>query len=162
MPTTLSRDRARSGYKNRLKDGTHAVLDPLVRGLVAIGLKPDHFTIAGLLLSVVAAFAFYDGESRVAAWFLVAGGLCDILDGQVARVGHQVTRFGAFLDSTLDRLAESVVLLGLAGFFASNLLGLYDQDRSLLRQISDAQIDPLQAMAIHDRPYSGIEPWVWL
>ena len=159
-PTALARDRSRGGYKDRLKDGAHAVLDPAVRGLVAVGLKPDHFTIAGLLLSVVAALAFYDGESRVAAWFLIAGGLCDILDGQVARVGNQATRFGAFLDSTLDRLAESVVLLGLAGFYASNLLGLYAKSAVLMGQVVRGEIDMASALVILNHP--AIEGWAWL
>lgn len=157
-PTVLTRGRA--GYKDRLKVGAHAALDPLVRALVAAGLKPDHFTILGLLLSIVAALAFYDGQSRVAAGFLIAGGLCDILDGQVARIGKSVTRFGAFLDSTLDRLAESFVLMGLAGFYASNLLGLYAKASALVGQVVSGEVEgPIAIAILHREP---IDPRTWV
>jgi CDP-diacylglycerol--glycerol-3-phosphate 3-phosphatidyltransferase len=152
--------RRRAGYKDRLRDGAHAVLDPFVKMLVRAGLKPDHFTIAGLLLSIVSAIAFYDGQSRIAAGFLILAGLCDILDGQVARLSRHVTVFGAFLDSTLDRLAESFVLLGLAGFYASNLLGLYAKAGALVGQVVRGEIEGPIAMAILQR--EPIDPRAWL
>ncbi len=158
MPTALSRDRV--GYKDRVKDGAHAALDPLVRGLVRAGLKPDHFTVLGLLFSIVAAISFYDGRSRLAAGFLILGGLCDILDGQVARVSRHVTRFGAFLDSTLDRLAEAFVLLGLAGFYASNLLGLYAKASVLVGQVVRGEVEGPIALAILQR--EPIDPRAWV
>lgn len=156
----MSATRARPGYKDRLRDGAHAVLDPLVRGMVAIGLKPDHFTIAGLVFSGVAAMAFYDGQNRLASTLLVVGGLCDILDGQVARVGGQVTRFGAFLDSTLDRLAESFVLLGLAAFYASNLYGLFQKASAIVAQLAAGQMDGITAMAILQK--QALDPRAWV
>ena len=159
-PTGLAGSGGRPGYKDRLKDGAHAVLDPFVKLLVALGLKPDHFTILGLGLSISAAIAFYDGHSRLAAVFLILGGLCDILDGQVARVGHLETRFGAFLDSTLDRLAESFVLLGLAGFYASNLLGLYTKASVLVGQVVRGEIEGPLAMTILQR--EPIDPRTWV
>jgi CDP-diacylglycerol--glycerol-3-phosphate 3-phosphatidyltransferase len=156
----VAHHREGAGYKERVKSGAHAALDPLVRGLVRIGLKPDHFTVAGLLLSIAAAVAFYDGRSRIAAGFLILGGLCDILDGQVARVSRQVTRFGAFLDSTLDRLAESFVLLGLAGFYASNLLGTYAKASALVGQVVRGEIEGPIALAILQR--EPIDPRTWV
>ncbi len=148
------------GYKDRLKVGAHRVLDPIVAGLGNAGVKPDHLTIAGFLLSVVAAIAFYEGQMRVAACILIVAGICDILDGQIARRTHTVTRFGAFFDSTLDRVAEAVVLIGLAGFYCSNLLGLYGKATALVGQVVSGEIEgPLAMVILSHQP---IDPRTWV
>ena len=51
-------------------------------------------------------------------------GMCDILDGQLARVSGKVTRFGAFLDSTLDRIAEAALFVGLAWYYTAQLVDM--------------------------------------
>jgi CDP-diacylglycerol--glycerol-3-phosphate 3-phosphatidyltransferase len=150
-----------AGYKEPLKKSAHRVLDPLVRGLMAVGLKADHLTVIGLLLSAVSGWAFYDGQFRLGATFLLIAGLCDILDGQVARMGGKVTRFGAFLDSTLDRLAESFVLLGLAAYYASNLLGIYRKAAALVGQVASGEVEPFLATIILNRQ-SGPVPETWV
>jgi len=91
------------------------VLDPVARGLCGLGVRADHLTVSGLVLSLLAAYAFFDAHSRLGATFLLLAGLCDILDGQVARATGGETRFGAFFDSTLDRVAEGFVLIGISG-----------------------------------------------
>jgi phosphatidylglycerophosphate synthase len=123
------------GLKERLRIGAHAVLDPVVRGLIAIGVRADHLTVAGLALSLLAGYAFFDAHSRLGAAFLLLAGVCDILDGQVARRTGGETRFGAFFDSTLDRLAEALVLMGIAAYYIRNLLVLvYEPERVLEQQ----------------------------
>jgi CDP-diacylglycerol--glycerol-3-phosphate 3-phosphatidyltransferase len=83
-------------YKVVLKRLAHQLLDPIVRGMLAIGLQADHLTLLGFALSLGAAVAFAIGKFRIAASIALASGLCDILDGQLARLGGRVTRFGAF------------------------------------------------------------------
>jgi len=122
--------------KERVKHGAHAALDPLVDLLVRLGVSPDHLTIAGLVLSILSGIAFFEGHARTGALVLAVAGLCDILDGQVARRLGSVSRFGAFLDSTLDRLSEAAVLLGILGFYLGNLLALVLQPERALMQIS--------------------------
>ena len=117
MSTTS--DGGAGDYKVVLKRLTHQLLDPVVRGMLAIGLQADHLTVLGFALSLGAGVAFAIGKFRIAASIALAAGLCDILDGQLARLGGRVTRFGAFLDSTLDRYSEGVVYLGLAAYFLS-------------------------------------------
>lgn len=87
---------------------------PLARWLAAKGAKPDHLTIAGLACSLVAALLLGRGAFLGAAILIGLSGLCDILDGDVARVRGVVSRFGAFLDSTLDRIGEGALYAGLA------------------------------------------------
>jgi CDP-diacylglycerol--glycerol-3-phosphate 3-phosphatidyltransferase len=122
--------------KDRARDLAHAVLAPIVRLLAAVGLRADHLTVLGLVMSLGAGFAFFDGHSRLGALLLLAAGLCDILDGELARLTGGNSRFGAFLDSTLDRLAESAVLVGIAGFYIRNLFALVFQPELVIEQLS--------------------------
>ena len=87
---------------------------PMAQWLAAKGAKPDHLTIAGLGFSLVAALLLGKGALLSAAILIGLSGLCDVLDGDVARVRGTVSRFGAFLDSTLDRIGEGALYAGLA------------------------------------------------
>lgn len=136
--------RPAGSFKEGLKRFAHAALDPVVRTLAGIGLKPDHLTGLGLLLSGVAGIEFTLGRFRMAATFATLAGICDILDGQLARQTRSVSRFGAFLDSTLDRLAEAVLLLGISCFYTINLV----------EQVSDP-------MRVATNLTRGLEPFHW-
>lgn len=113
---------ARASFKEAAQRVTRAALDPLARGMAAIGLRPDHLTVLGLLLSLASGLGFALGHFRTGAAFALLAGICDILDGQLARTLHRVSRFGAFLDSTLDRLAEAAMLVGIACYYTANLV----------------------------------------
>jgi CDP-diacylglycerol--glycerol-3-phosphate 3-phosphatidyltransferase len=130
--------------KERLRRAAHIALDPLVSALAGVGVRADHLTVAGLGLSVLASIAFFEGGFRLAALILALSGVCDILDGQLARRRAEPSRFGAFLDSTLDRLSDGVVLAGIAGYYMVHLL--------------DLVIDPRQAVTEIAR---GLEPRTW-
>jgi CDP-diacylglycerol--glycerol-3-phosphate 3-phosphatidyltransferase len=103
--------------KKDLHARVRRVLDPLVHLLVRIGVRPIALTWAGLVLSAAAGVAVLAGESRVAALLLALGGVCDTLDGPVARASRRQTPFGAFIDSTIDRYSEVVVFIALAWRF---------------------------------------------
>jgi len=132
----------RAAWKDRARDLAHSVLTPVVSLLASLGLRADHLTVAGLLFSLGAAFAFYDGHSRLGALLLAMAGLCDILDGELARRSGVTSRFGAFFDSTLDRLAEAAVLVGIAGFYVRNLFALVLEPELALHQISQ-ELEPV-------------------
>jgi CDP-diacylglycerol--glycerol-3-phosphate 3-phosphatidyltransferase len=132
------------GYKTALKRAAHLLLDPIVRGALALGLRANHVTAIGFTLSLGAGIEFAAGRFRVAAALATLSGVCDILDGQLARVSGRVTRFGAFLDSTLDRFAEAALLLGVATFYALNL--------------ADMAGDPARVLA---NRLNGLEPITW-
>lgn len=116
LPGAPSHGSLRS-FKDWLRQISTTVLGPIARGLYAIGIRPDHITVLGLLLSVVAGALFMFGQFRYGALIAVLSGLCDMMDGQLAKVRGTASRFGAFLDSTLDRLADGAILLGLAAFY---------------------------------------------
>ena len=128
--------------KRGLQDGAHAAVEPLVGLLFRLGVSADQLTVAGLVLSVLAGLAFFEGHTRTGALMLLLAGLCDILDGELARRADLASRFGAFLDSTLDRLSEALVLLGILGFYLRNLYALVLHPDRALMQISTG-LDPL-------------------
>jgi len=134
---------ALTAVKDRVKDLAHAALAPLVRALAAGGIRADHLTVAGLALSLVAGYAFFEGHARLGALLLALAGVCDILDGEVARAAGGPSRFGAFLDSTLDRLAEAAALVGIAAFYVRNLFALVLDRELAVRQIAEQQLEPV-------------------
>ncbi len=81
-------------------------------------IDPNTLTILGALICFGAAAAFMHGEFRIGALLLMVGGFCDLVDGVVARHRGVESAFGGFLDSTLDRLVDMVVMLGLLLYFA--------------------------------------------
>jgi phosphatidylglycerophosphate synthase len=92
------------------------VLGPLERLLLRTGVSPDALNLSGLLGGIGAGIGFAAGRAGLAAWLLAAGGLCDILDGRVARARGLASRYGAFIDSVLDRFSETGTLLGVGWY----------------------------------------------
>jgi CDP-diacylglycerol---glycerol-3-phosphate 3-phosphatidyltransferase len=82
-------------------------------------VRPDTLTVIGWTLALGAAVLFGLGYARVAGLVMLLGGLFDALDGAVARETNRMSSFGAFLDSTLDRLSEAAVFVGLIFYYAS-------------------------------------------
>ena len=106
-------------FKTASKDALLTLLRPLVRWLSVMRVRPDTLTVVGWALALCSAVLFGLGYSRVAGAVMLLGGLFDALDGAVARESNRMSSFGAFLDSTLDRLSESSVFVGLIFFYAS-------------------------------------------
>ncbi len=90
------------------------MLRPLAGRLAAAGVNPDHLTIAGLAAACLSGVSLSLGWMHVGLLWLLASGLCDLMDGDVARLmPGRSGRFGAFLDSTVDRVSDAVILTGL-------------------------------------------------
>src|SRR5262245_48385485 len=100
-------------FRQGVTDRARAFLQPAVRGLVRMGVTADGLTLAGFFLSLPAGALFAAHRFGSGAIALVVCGLCDALDGSVARATGKSSRAGAFLDSTLDRYSELAVHLGL-------------------------------------------------
>src|SRR5437016_3261893 len=97
----------------RVKDGFVRLMGPLARGLIQAGVPPNTITTLGTLVVLGSGLAFGTGSIRLGGLLLLVSGVFDILDGQVARQGGKTTTFGAFYDSTLDRVGEAAVFTGL-------------------------------------------------
>jgi CDP-diacylglycerol--glycerol-3-phosphate 3-phosphatidyltransferase len=83
-------------------------------------ISPDALTVLGAVISIGAAFALAGGRMTLGGVLILLGGFCDLVDGVVARHQGVTTSFGAFLDSTLDRLVDMVLLLGLVFWYAKS------------------------------------------
>jgi CDP-diacylglycerol---glycerol-3-phosphate 3-phosphatidyltransferase len=102
------------------KETFRQLIRPLARVLSAIRIRPDALTVMGWVLSVGAAVLFALGYTKTAGATVLFAGLFDALDGAVARESNRMSDFGAFLDSTLDRLSESAIFVGIIFFYAAS------------------------------------------
>jgi CDP-diacylglycerol--glycerol-3-phosphate 3-phosphatidyltransferase len=105
--------------------GSGWLLQKIVNGLALSKISPNTLTFIGLLINVIAAFFFgYARADNYIRMFLYAGlviigaGLFDMVDGRVARQTNQVSVFGAFFDSVLDRYSDVALFFGLLVFYA--------------------------------------------
>src|ERR671930_145941 len=96
------------------------IIDAIVRWLAHGHINPNILTVIGVALNVGCGLLFGMGLFFYAGIALIVANLFDMLDGQVARLSGRVTRFGAVLDSSLDRLSDMVVFVGLMVFYARN------------------------------------------
>jgi CDP-diacylglycerol--glycerol-3-phosphate 3-phosphatidyltransferase len=94
--------------------------EPVVTVLEKTHITPNAVTCIGLLITIVAAVLVSLSHPFAAGWVVLFGGLFDMLDGALARRTNHVTKFGGVLDSTLDRISEAVVLIGIAVFYANH------------------------------------------
>lgn len=102
-----------------VKQGYLRIAQPIADRLAARGVHPNVITTVGLLCTLAAGATFASGHIRTAGWVLGLTAIFDVLDGMVARQTGTVSKFGAFYDSTLDRIADGAVLGGLTIFWAS-------------------------------------------
>jgi CDP-diacylglycerol---glycerol-3-phosphate 3-phosphatidyltransferase len=101
----------------RVRDGFGQLLDPLAAALIRFHVRPNVITTAGTALVVASATAYAAGWARVGGFLVLFSGLFDMVDGRVARLGNMTTTFGAFYDSTLDRVGEAALFSGIAVYF---------------------------------------------
>lgn len=95
----------------------YAVVDPLIGGLVKMGLRPNTITTIGVGFVIASAVAFGMGSIRLGGLLLLLSGVVDTLDGAVARRTGATSKFGAFYDSTLDRIGDGATFIGIGLFF---------------------------------------------
>jgi CDP-diacylglycerol--glycerol-3-phosphate 3-phosphatidyltransferase len=104
-----------------LRGAVYGIIDPLTDWLARKRVHPNLLTTVGFASTVSAAFAFHSHDMRLAGFLVLLGGFFDILDGRVARLTALGSKFGAFYDSTLDRISEIAVFVG--------MLSLYNDQR---------------------------------
>ena len=96
------------------------LIDPVADWLVKHWVHPNTITVFGTLCTVSGGIIYATGHIKTGGWLLGLTALFDVLDGTVARRSNLSSTFGAFLDSTLDRLSDGFVLGGLAVFYATS------------------------------------------
>lgn len=109
-----------------LRGGVYRIIRPLTSLLVRHDVHPNLLTTLGFLVTSGSAFAFHQHHVRLAGLLILLGGFFDILDGRVARLSHLGSKFGAFYDSTLDRISEIAVYFGILSLYNDYRLELGD------------------------------------
>lgn len=94
-----------------------SALHPIVQLLANRNLHPNVLTTFGFIASLVAGYWMAVGSFRIGAAFILLAGLCDSIDGKLARDSKKVSKFGALFDSTLDRYSETLLFFGMAYYY---------------------------------------------
>ena len=100
-------------FSRRIQQQARHVVTLLIQPLARLGVSPNLLTSIGLLVSVMAALVIAQGYLFIGGLLVMLAGIFDMFDGAMARIRNAATTFGAFLDSTLDRYSESIILFGL-------------------------------------------------
>ena len=109
-------------YRDYLQQLIYKIINPLIRGMIKIGITPNFITTTGFVLNVVAAGMFvYAGIYGV----ILFAGLFDMMDGRVARLGNMSSKFGALYDSVLDRYSELMTFFGICYYLSMKDYFLY-------------------------------------
>ena len=93
------------------------LLQPIIDAMVRRRVHPNVLSTMGFLVTMSSAFAFGYNHIRTAGFLILLGGVFDIFDGRVARATGLASQFGAFYDSTLDRISEIAVYVGLLSLY---------------------------------------------
>ncbi|MGH7467242.1 MAG: CDP-alcohol phosphatidyltransferase family protein [Longimicrobiales bacterium] len=109
-----------------LRGGVYRIIDPLTDWMVRERVHPNLLTTLGFLVTMSSAFFFHQHQVRAAGFLILMGGFFDIIDGRVARLSGLGSKFGAFYDSTLDRVSEIAVFLGILSLYNDYRLRLGD------------------------------------
>jgi len=98
-------------------------IGPLERVLLRMGATPDHMNAGGVLFGLLSGVLIGLGHLEAGGWAIALAGICDILDGRLARAQQVASPYGKFIDSTLDRFVETFAFLGFAVYFRDEPLG---------------------------------------
>ena len=104
--------------RQRIGARLEGLLRPVAQVLATSDISPNHVTMAGLVVNVVAAWLITRDNYFLAGALYLLGGGFDVLDGMLARATNRVSVVGAYLDSTLDRISEGAVFAAIAYVFA--------------------------------------------
>uniref|UniRef100_A0A7V4E4N6 CDP-alcohol phosphatidyltransferase family protein n=1 Tax=candidate division WOR-3 bacterium TaxID=2052148 RepID=A0A7V4E4N6_UNCW3 len=101
-----------------VKKVARKMLFPVVKVAIKFNVSPNAVTLIGFGITLVASYLYAKGHFRVAGLILALAGLCDAIDGEVARKTNRVSRFGSFFDSTIDRFEEFFVFGGILYYYS--------------------------------------------
>jgi len=129
-------------WRGEIEERYLRFMKPIGRYLADSGVDPDLMTVVGCFFNGLAGLVYAQGAFFWAAWVVLIAGLCDTLDGLIARLTHKQSAKGAFFDSIMDQYSDLFLFLGLAYFFVSN--------------------ETLYGFARNIRIQSGFWPMIWI
>lgn len=147
-----------------LRARARGLADPVARGLGRLGLTPNHLTLIGFSIAVVAAVAAAQQAWLAAGALVIVGGVFDLFDGVLARATGRASRLGAFYDSVFDRAGEVIVYLGIviggirAGFTEAVILATAAMGAAVMVSYTRAKSEGLGFTAGTGMAAVGIMP----
>ncbi|EFA98397.1 CDP-alcohol phosphatidyltransferase family protein [Hoylesella timonensis] len=144
-------------YRDYLQESIYKIINPVIHGMIKIGITPNMVTTIGFLGNVLATAMFIlaseqatpEADYAMIGWggaILIFSGLFDMMDGRLARLGNMSTAFGAFWDSTLDRYSELFSLFGLT-LYLLNTVGTWAGVISFLALVGSIMVSYVRARA---------------
>lgn len=144
-------------YRDYLQERIYKIINPVIHGMIKIGITPNMVTTIGFLGNVLATAMFILASEQATpevgyamiGWggaILIFSGLFDMMDGRLARLGNMSTAFGAFWDSTLDRYSELFSLFGLT-LYLLNTVGTWAGVISFLALVGSIMVSYVRARA---------------
>lgn len=144
-------------YRDYLQERIYKIINPIIHGMIKIGITPNMVTTIGFLGNVLATAMFILASEQTTpeagyamiGWggaILIFSGLFDMMDGRLARLGNMSTAFGAFWDSTLDRYSELFSLFGLT-LYLLNTVGTWAGVISFLALVGSIMVSYVRARA---------------
>jgi len=100
-------------------------VSPVERGLRGVGARPDHMNAGGLVFGLLSGLLIGLGHLEAGGGAIALAGVCDILDGRLARAAGVASPYGKFIDSTLDRFVETFAFLGFVAYYRDRPLGAF-------------------------------------
>ena len=100
-------------------------LAPVEGAMRRLGTTPDHMNTAGVLLGLLSGLLIGTGRLELGGWAITLAGLCDMLDGRLARARGVASAYGKFIDSTLDRFVETFAFLGFVAYYRQHPAGAF-------------------------------------
>lgn len=144
-------------YRDYLQERIYKIINPIIHGMIKIGITPNMVTTIGFLGNVLATAMFILASEQATpeagytmiGWggaILIFSGLFDMMDGRLARLGNMSTAFGAYWDSTLDRYSELFSLFGLT-LYLLNTVGTWAGVISFLALVGSIMVSYVRARA---------------
>ena len=106
-------------YTHAIGSACDKVVVLIVRALMLAHVHPNTLTFIGLLINIAAAAVLASGNFFIGGFVIMGAAVFDLVDGRVARSSGNVTRFGAFFDSVMDRYSDLFLLIGMLVYYAS-------------------------------------------
>lgn len=144
-------------YRDYLQKLIYTLINPIIKGMIKMGITPNMVTTIGFVGNVVAAFLFIHASQLTPisigfSWIgwggaiLLFSGLFDMMDGRLARLGNMSTTFGAFWDSTLDRYSELFSLFGIT-LYLMTVSGIWAGVITFLALVGSIMVSYVRARA---------------
>jgi archaetidylinositol phosphate synthase len=138
---------------NKFRKRLQPILEKIGLLFSSTGLSPNTFSLIGFVITIISAIIFGINTlkldptinfSAIGSLLLLAGGFFDVVDGSVAKITKTTSRKGAFIDSTLDKISETIIFLGIAiGELANPILCLVAVSSSLLVSYTRSRAETL-------------------